>query len=371
MNFSPPRDARQDKKILLTGASGVVGHALLEQLSSNDVICLVHKNLPPDADAETIRGDISQPDLGLSPAQVADLRGRVGWIVHSAATTCFSASDEETLRTNVRGTQHMVALAKSLSVPMTLVSTAFVQPVHGPSGAHLFNEYERSKQQSEDVARQSGHQVSIVRPSIILGDSESGCISDFQGFHQVLALILQGRLPVLPALPEGRIDCIPRDTVASSILSLIAHDVRDGEFWLTAGRDALCLREMVDTITRTYRAITGRSVTTPDFVGPEYIDILTRRDPAGTVTARQRSSYRQLAAFTKYLSIIDTLPSSLKLPVFSNSHASNRDAASVLARNVSAWVEHVGLTSKTRKKPRTTNVVQRGSLIGRLSSAHM
>jgi len=59
-----PHTAR--RIVLLTGASGVVGHALLRRLRDLDVVCLVHRSPVCGPDMTTVSGDIAQPMFGLA-----------------------------------------------------------------------------------------------------------------------------------------------------------------------------------------------------------------------------------------------------------------------------------------------------------------
>src|ERR1700760_3501657 len=52
--------------VLLTGASGVVGRALLRRLRDLDVVCLVHRSLVSGPNVTTVAGDIAKPMFGLT-----------------------------------------------------------------------------------------------------------------------------------------------------------------------------------------------------------------------------------------------------------------------------------------------------------------
>src|SRR3954467_2211486 len=99
------------KTLLLTGASGVVGQALLEKLTDYSVICLVHRTPVEGANVTSIKGDISKPRLGLSKEDFEGLAKKVDYVVHSAANTSFGESKDATFKTNVDGTRHVLQLA--------------------------------------------------------------------------------------------------------------------------------------------------------------------------------------------------------------------------------------------------------------------
>ena len=58
------------RTILLTGASGVVGRAVLRRLRDFDVVCLVHRSPVCGPDVTAVRGDIAEPMLGLGESRL-------------------------------------------------------------------------------------------------------------------------------------------------------------------------------------------------------------------------------------------------------------------------------------------------------------
>ena len=71
--------------LLVTGATGVLGSALLPLLGEHDVVALTHHT---DAGGvRTVRGDLTRPRLGLDDAAYGELVARTTTVVHSAAVT--------------------------------------------------------------------------------------------------------------------------------------------------------------------------------------------------------------------------------------------------------------------------------------------
>jgi NAD(P)-dependent dehydrogenase (short-subunit alcohol dehydrogenase family) len=73
----PRRIARPRRTVLLTGASGVVGRALLRRLRDVDVVCLVHRSPVSGPNVTTVPGDVAEPVLGLAERAYAELAARV------------------------------------------------------------------------------------------------------------------------------------------------------------------------------------------------------------------------------------------------------------------------------------------------------
>src|SRR5947207_9839165 len=109
--------------ILITGANGCVGRAVVEHLLAErapaDLILLVHrdgKKFPSewrDLPVQMIEGDIAVPELGLSDGEATLLRRQVNVVVHGAADTRLTDPYELLERSNVNGTESLVAFVGS------------------------------------------------------------------------------------------------------------------------------------------------------------------------------------------------------------------------------------------------------------------
>src|ERR1700689_3686607 len=122
----PHGTGRPPGTALLTGASGVVGRALLRRLRDLDVVCLVHRSPLSGPNVTTVPGDISKPNLGLAGYQYKDLAAKVDAVIHSAGVTDFNRTGGRLEATNVAGTQHVAAFAAQADAVLYHVSTAFV-----------------------------------------------------------------------------------------------------------------------------------------------------------------------------------------------------------------------------------------------------
>ncbi len=344
--MSPTNPISTTRKLFLTGASGVVGRAILKQLPADQVICLTHREPVSIPGVETVRGNISERRLGLAEDSFGALTNRIGCIVHAAAVTKFSQPAEKIIGTNVDGTRRVLELAQAAGVPLYFVSTAFVHPVRDLAGTVVSNAYEVSKLSAEDIIRSSGHPATIVRPSIVVGDSRTGEIERFQGFHLILELALRGRVPWLPGAADGYIDFIPQDAVADIILSLVRAGVVNRDYWLTAGARAPRLQHLLGLAVANASHIFGRPIAVPHLVGPDLFERFLRSKLLTAQPAAKRIAYKQLSHYAKYLSIVEPLPTSLSsLPYHTDQTfvsnvrywcAQNRDADFAAARDGSA-----------------------------------
>lgn len=78
VQIAGPRSSGSARRtVLLTGASGVVGRALLYRLREFDVVCLVHRSPVSRPGVTTVPDDIDKPMFGLAGRAYAE-RGRDG-----------------------------------------------------------------------------------------------------------------------------------------------------------------------------------------------------------------------------------------------------------------------------------------------------
>jgi thioester reductase-like protein len=269
-----------DRCLLLTGATGFVGMAVLARLvehTDHHVACLVRARDDADAEARlrvvreavfgdreanaarmtALAGDLTQPRLGLGERHDA-VAARVRSIVHSAASVAFDLPLDDARAINVTGTERVLALAAAAGglERLTYVSTAYVagerrgtaREDHLDPDARFRNAYERSKAEAE--ARVAAHRdelpVTVVRPSIVVGESTTGWTAAFNVLYPPLRAFAAGAYPVLPARRRAPVDVVPVDFVADAICALHEHpDAAGGTFHAVAGRAASSVGELV------------------------------------------------------------------------------------------------------------------------------
>lgn len=190
-----------------------------------------------------ITGDITLPSFGMEEERISSLAGKIDCFYHSAALVKFDESlRDELFAINYEGTKHALELAKKLQVPKFFyVSTAYtvgkrhtgVEDLY-PEDESYHNPYEESKVKAEHLVFSYGDEmdVSIFRPSIIVGDSKTGeADSEFTlyGFMRALDIFRRrverkndaenDSLYRVVANPAGTSNFVPVDYVAE-ILAL-------------------------------------------------------------------------------------------------------------------------------------------------------
>jgi thioester reductase-like protein len=204
---------------LITGATGLLGSYLLRDflLREESIAVLVRPSRWETAEQRidallahweeswrrtftrpvVLSGDIRQPLLGLDRGDRVWLGRNADRILHSAASLTFHEENGEPWASNVQGTQNVLELCRDIGVRLLEhVSTAYVCGLRSGRvleseldvGQDFGNDYERSKAQSEKLVRsdESLDAYTVFRPSIIVGDSNTGFTSTFHGFYSPL-----------------------------------------------------------------------------------------------------------------------------------------------------------------------------------------
>jgi thioester reductase-like protein len=304
--------SKQTPKIFLTGGTGVVGQALLERLDPSSVTCLVRQATPQTAAAHNVVGNICQPRFGLGHAEFEQLADGVDYIIHAAAVTDFSSKDELVFKTNVDSLQNIFEFASLSRAPLYHISTAFVRPCAGDEEQQQVGEplYAISKRRGECLVRNSGLPHVIIRPSIVIGDSKSGVISRFQGFHSIIGTFLNGSLPMMPASPEAYIDFIPQDTLADAIVALLREGTTQGEYWITSGDQSLTITR-IGSIVKEFSRRLGRSLELPRFMSRDTVDRLIRPVFLSAMSPAIRKRFERLLDLSSYLCIDEPFATSM------------------------------------------------------------
>ncbi len=189
-----------------------------------------------DGNPDVIPGDICKENLGITPENLSD----VSLIIHCAALLDFADdSAERNHRINVIGTANVLRLAESLRIPVCHISTAYVAGKRDglvrenelDKGQQYHNSYELTKCQAEKQVQQwskrTGLPVMIFRPSILVGDSRTGKIVNFDGLYNLLRffdnvadLIREEEFRAV-ADPQATKNFIPVDITADMIWKII------------------------------------------------------------------------------------------------------------------------------------------------------
>ncbi len=200
-----------------------------------------------------IRGDVLLDRLGLSAAELDRIEAESTYIIHGAATIRFDHPIEEAREVNCGGTRTMLALAQRCADRGRLKRFVYIgtSSVSGrrpgivtedelEMGQSFFNTYEQSKCEAERLVRNTfGRLPAVVfRPSIVIGDSQTGRTTAFNVIYTPLRLVQRGLLTFVPGTPDTKLDLVPIDWVDDVIVHCMAKDESNGTVChVTAGAD--------------------------------------------------------------------------------------------------------------------------------------
>jgi long-chain acyl-CoA synthetase len=265
--------------ILLTGATGFLGAQIARLLlrdTDHRLAVLVRGQNEEDARrrlerlwsdwpetkgavasgrVRVLAGDLGRPNLGLDPSTYEELKRTLTHIVHAAAELKLDGELEELRRINVGGTARLLELARAVHADHGLeryahVSTAYVAGGRTGEVAEgeltdrygFSNAYEQTKYEGELKVREAMRElpVSVFRPGMVVGHSQTGEIRAFNTVYVPLRLYLSGRLRLIPARPELGLNLVPVDYVAGAIARLAFDPRATGlTFHLTVDPDHL------------------------------------------------------------------------------------------------------------------------------------
>ncbi|AFY33172.1 thioester reductase domain-containing protein [Calothrix sp. PCC 7507] len=275
----------QVNNLLLTGVTGFLGAFLLYELlqrTQSDIYCLVRAE-SSDLAKNTIQnhlkfyllwdesfsariipiiGDLSQPLLGLTKEQFQRLAHQIDVIYHNGALVNSILPYTAFKAINVLGSQEILRLASLVKVkPVHFISTlSVVQSVNYSKDQvireenildcweKLHNGYAQSKWVAEKImtiAHSRGIPISIYRPGMITGSSQTGICK-----HQDLLSTVLKSFIELESAPDLDVmwDITPVDYVSQAIAHLSMQQASLGKVFHLCNPQPLSMTSMIDYI---------------------------------------------------------------------------------------------------------------------------
>jgi nucleoside-diphosphate-sugar epimerase len=255
--------------LFLTGATGFLGEYLLAQLlkRGHRVWALYRNESKRTKTDEFLTGvglDHGSPQLQWLKGDVVEVNERwsewehglpslkkVDHILHSAGSLRFRLnSADEPRRTNLEGARALWQLTRRRPTQVHLVSTAYVcglipggvvYEVNHPRG-NFANAYKESKWEAEQVW---AGQATMIRPSVIVGDSQTGRCTSFSGWYIIAkgGYLMDQFLNFAPAHnrqdlqievpmdPKNTLNLVPVDYVAKTTIELIENPANHNQIF--------------------------------------------------------------------------------------------------------------------------------------------
>ena len=235
------------KTVVVTGATGFLGQALLSHLISDKSIVQIHaiavrhptSALPlifSDPKVEVHSGDLALPRLGLSENTAQEIFSVADAVIHNGADVSFLKSYQTLAKTNVQSTRELVKLCLPCQVPLHFISSASVAHLTGKTavGEESVAAFEPPRDGSdgytaskwaserflERVVEKLTLPVWIHQPSSITGEGAPALdlMTNMLSYSKKMR-----KVPKSPAW-KGSLDFVSADRVASEIVAEIHND---------------------------------------------------------------------------------------------------------------------------------------------------
>jgi thioester reductase-like protein len=280
--------------IFLTGFPGFIAERLVKRLAGKDTqfFLLVQSQFVEKAmrelekiAAETntplenfalIEGDITRENLGISEYDLAVLKDETTDVYHLAAVYDLAVAKDLAYQVNVEGTKNVNELVKNLPNlrRYNYVSTCYVagrrkgeileSELEHSEGFRNF--YEETKYLAETEVEKLKNDIptTIFRPSIVVGDSQTGETVKYDGVYYLIQYLRKAP-SLLRFINVGnkrvKLNLVPVDFVVEGIAALAKDENAVGKTIALADPNPLTTEELFEAITE---AMTGKkSVLTP------------------------------------------------------------------------------------------------------------
>ena len=289
--------------IFLTGVTGTLGKELIKELlkTTDSAVWVlargrrrvsadnrVRKILIPAGLESSIgprvrifEGDVTLPKFGLDERSYGEVVRGATHFFHVAALTALNGSKEDCERINIGGTEHALELARDAAASGRLkrfyyFSTAYVA---GSKQTYCSKEdelcdrgafanfYESSKNASERQVRAAlakGLPATIFRPSIVVGDSKTGEVSEFNVIYPFIKLFAHGILKQLPTRLENSFNIVPIDFVVQAALTIAKRDDSIGHTYHLVTKEPPTIGMLLELKRREYPLMPNIEVIRPE-----------------------------------------------------------------------------------------------------------
>ena len=196
-----------------------------------------------------VKGDLTEPLLGVDEATRADLKGKVKYFCHFAAIYDIGASEEDQAATNIDGTRNAIKLAADIEAgSFEHVSSIAAGGMYEGTfredmfeeAEHLDHPYFSTKHDSEGIVRRESQiPWRVYRPAMVVGHSKTGEIDKIDGAYyffkslQKIRKVLPEWFPLV-GIEGGKFNVVPVDYVVDAMDHIVHKDDLDGRcFHLT------------------------------------------------------------------------------------------------------------------------------------------
>jgi len=276
------------RTVFLTGFPGFIAERLVERLAKEEYqfFLLVQQEFleraveaverisestkTPLENFAVIAGDITEPDLGIDPDDAATVRYETTDVFHLAAIYDLAVEQQLATQVNLEGTKNVNEFVKTVRhlKRYNYISTCYVagkrtgvireDELEHDKGFRNFYEETKYLAELEVEKLKATLPVTIFRPSVVVGDSESGETAKYDGIYYLIHYLRKAPY-LLRAINVGnravKLNLVPVDFVVNAIAELAFDEKAKGKTIAIADPEPLSTSELFDAIAE---EMTGR-----------------------------------------------------------------------------------------------------------------
>jgi UDP-glucose 4-epimerase len=236
-------------RILVTGASGFIGRALVTDFAGAGHSVRAAMRQPADIFPRSVEvvavSDLTRPVEWRALLKGAEIVVHLAGIAHASGGVAEEAYD----RVNRLATAELAAAARSTGI-RHLIFMSSIRAQAGPSSTGIVREndeprptdaYGRSKLAAEDALRAAGAPYTILRPVLIYGAGVKGNLAR-------LMELARSPWPLPFGLCRTRRSLLARQNLIDAIQFALSSPIAKGETFIVADAEALTLAEIVSAL---------------------------------------------------------------------------------------------------------------------------
>ncbi|RLB58561.1 MAG: oxidoreductase [Deltaproteobacteria bacterium] len=283
---------------------------VLDKLLESARLRLAELDQPLRRRVQLLEGDAAAMDLGLSGAEYRALAATVTRIHHLAHVSYVGVERQTAEYTNIQGAVEMVELGRAADRLTRIIHhstahvsgdrTGIVYEHELDEGQGFYSVVHETRMKAELVMRRAMMElpISVVRPTMLVGDSVTGQADRFDGPYLLVMLVLglPGDMAVpLPDPGDNLLDIVPVDYVVRAAHAIGLHSDAASRTFHLASHEEVSAQQVFDMIARAGGRRTRRT-----FIPTQLASAVLRTPGIERLVHEPRAFMQQLTCTARY-----------------------------------------------------------------------